>query len=68
MSDLEQEKKPADGSNEPAKEAYEPPKVCVVELAAQEALMAVCKGGFGSGPLGGLGCPGTTGPCYGSGS
>lgn len=49
------------------REPYLPPRVRVVEVTTQEALMGICKSGFGSGPFGG-GCSGVNGPCMGGGS
>ena len=57
--------RPDPGASE--REPYQPPLVRVVEVSAQEALMGICKSGFGSGPFRG-GCSGTSGPCMGGGS
>lgn len=45
------------------RERYLPPRVAFAEIAANEALMGICKGGLGSGPFG-PGCGG----CKGGGS
>ncbi|MBN2494510.1 MAG: hypothetical protein JXR96_07975 [Deltaproteobacteria bacterium] len=50
-----------------AREPYEPPRISFVELAVDEALMGICKGGLGAGPLG-PGCSGGPSGCMGGGS
>lgn len=51
------------GDPAPAREAYEPPIIRHVEIAIQEAIMSICKGGTSGGPFG-PGCGG----CRGGGS
>jgi len=57
-----QDQKPAEPSHDrPAegREAYEPPVIRHVEIAIQEAIMSICKGGTSAGPFGpGCGCRG----------
>ncbi len=52
----------------PSREIYTAPSVTFVELVVEEALMSICKGGIGSGPV----LPGCSagggGGCMGSGS
>ena len=67
------EKKPQSKQAEPAKnpdrEVYTAPRVTFVELVVEEALMSICKGGAGSGPMF-TGCSLTPGggSCMGGGS
>jgi len=61
----EREPRPSDDERPepPARAAYEPPRVRHVEIAIQEAIMSICKGGTSGGPFG-PGCGG----CRGGGS
>ncbi len=52
---------------DPSREIYTAPSVTFVELVVEEALMSICKGGIGSGPIG-PGCSGGSPGCLGGGS
>jgi len=51
----------------PSREIYTAPSVTFVELVVEEALMSICKGGIGSGPIM-PGCSGGEFGCMGGGS